>query len=307
MISIIIPTFNRVFLLKKAIESVLAQTYQDFELIVVDDGSTDSTPRLMSRFNGKVRYVRQNHKGPSAARNLGIRSCDRPFLAFLDSDDWWDRTKLGEQLKKMQEDASCVISHTQEVWYKDGRLLNQKKKHRKPQGHIFDKCLGLCVVSMSTVMIQRKVFDKVGLFDESLFCCEDYDFWLRASIEHDFLLIDNPLTLKDGGRPDQSSYIHRNGMDRFRIYSILKVINSGELSDGQRKSAINELRKKCKIYGNGCLKHGKIEEGRRYLDMLEAMVVSGTVLEPKREVSLGGAIETSTNPIGKLSYFQEGT
>ncbi len=244
MINVVIPTHNRGLLLKKAIDSVLSQTYQDFELIVIDDVSG---------------------KGPASARNRGIKKSARPFIAFLDSDDRWDKDKLATQIEEMQENPKYLISHTQEIWYKNGRLLNQKKKHKKHHGRIFDKCLPLCVVSMSTVMARREIFDRVGLFDESLPCCEDYDFWLRASVNHEFLLIDKPLTLKDGGRPDQVSSIYATGIDKFRIQSILNLLKSPNLTPGQRDLATRELHKKCRIYGAGCLKHGKREEGEYYL------------------------------------------
>ena len=267
MVSVIIPSFNRAPFLKNAIESVLSQRSQAFELIVIDDGSGDKTEEMVLRYGPRIRYIRQENKGPASARNLGIKRSNRPFIAFLDSDDWWAREKLSLQLDKMQENPSCLISHTQEVWYKNGRVFNQKKRHRKYHGYIFDRCLPLCVVSMSTVMVRRGIFDKVGFFNEDLPCCEDYDFWLRASVRHEFLLIDKPLTLKDGGRPDQLSSIYATGIDRFRIQSILNLLNSNSLKPKQRTLAMYELRKKCRIYGTGCLRHGKIEEGRYYLDL----------------------------------------
>ena len=267
MISVIIPTFNRSAFLEKAIGSVLSQGYQDLELIVVDDGSEDDTPEVVSGFDSGIKYIKQKNKGPAVARNLGIKNSKGEFIAFLDSDDWWERDKLGIQLRGMQENPEYFISHTQELWYRDGELLNQKQKHKKHHGYIFDKCLPLCAVSTSTVMARREIFDNVGLFDEKLPCCEDYDFWLRVSVEHKLLLINRPLTLKDGGRPDQVSSIYATGMDRFRIQSILKLLESDTLTSLQRKLATSELRKKCRIYGNGCMKHGRPDEGRHYLDL----------------------------------------
>lgn len=267
MISVIIPTFNRAPFLKKAIESVLSQAYQDFELIVVDDGSGDDTVNTVSFYAGRARYIKQENKGVSAARNLGIKKSSGEFVAFLDSDDWWDREKLAVQVAEMQQNPGYFISHTQEIWHKNGRMLNQKKKHRKFHGYIFDKCLPMCVVSMSTAIVRRGLFDRVGMFDESLLCCEDYDFWLRASVKYPFLLIDKPLTLKDGGRRDQISFIYARGMDKFRIQSIAKILEAGGLSDEQRRFALHELQKKCRIYGNGCIKHGKPEEGKHLLQL----------------------------------------
>jgi len=269
MISVIIPTFNRAAFLKKAIESVLSQTYKDFELIIVDDGSYDETPEMLKGFGNRIRYIREENKGVASSRNLGIENSKRSFIAFLDSDDWWDKKKLEIQLKKMQEAPDYLISHTDEVWYKNGKLLNQKKKHRKSNGYIFDKCLSLCSVSMSTVMIRRELFDKVGLFDKNLPCCEDYDFWLRVSSSFPFLLIDRPLTLKDGGRLDQVSSIYAQGIDRFRIESIVKLVESGMLNAEKRGLAILQLQKKCLIYGKGCIKHKKEEEGEYYLKLAE--------------------------------------
>lgn len=266
MISVIIPTCDRASFLDKAVKSVLSQTYGDFELVIVDDGSKDDTSRVVSGFyDPRIRYIIQDNKGPAAARNLGIRNAKGDYLAFLDSDDWWCEEKLGAQLNEMEKRPGYFISHTQEIWYKNGALLNQKKKHEKHHGYIFDRCLPLCVVSMSTAMIKKGLFDEVGLFDEAMPCCEDYDFWLRASVKYEFLLIDKPLTLKDGGRKDQVSSIYATGIDRFRIKSISKILKSGLLNEEQKRQAVKELRKKCRIYGNGCLRHGRIEEGRYYL------------------------------------------
>lgn len=276
MVSVIIPTFNRPALLKKAIESVLSQTYQNFELIVIDDGSVDDTAEIIHAFGQRIVCIRQDNKGPAAARNAGIKRSTRPFVAFLDSDDWWDKDKLAMQTREMKRDPAYLISHTQEIWYRNGRLLNQKRKHEKFHGYIFDKCLPLCVVSMSTAMVRRGLFDEVGMFDETMPCCEDYDFWLRASIKHKFFLIDRPLTLKDGGRPDQLSYIHRIGIDKYRIQAITKIINSGTLDHTQKSLAFCELQKKCLIYGEGCIKHGRKDEGRYYLSLPTKIIKTKT-------------------------------
>ncbi len=267
MISVIIPAFNRVHRLKKAIESVFSQSFKDFELIIVDDGSEDGTADLISDFSGRLMYIKQQNKGPASARNAGIKASKGDFIAFLDSDDWWDREKLALQIEAMQKNPQYLISHTQETWYRNGEILNQKKRHKKFHGYIFDKCLPLCVVSMSTAMVQRQLFDAIGLFDEQLSCCEDYDFWLRTSAKHSFYLMDRPLTLKDGGREDQVSSIYAAGIDRFRIQAIAKILKSGTLDDSQKKLALQELKKKCRIYGNGCLKRGRIQEGQYYLDL----------------------------------------
>ena len=269
-ISVIIPTFNRSNFLRKAIESVLSQTYREFELIVVDDGSTDNTYEVVLGFKSEIVYIKQENRGAAAARNTGIKRAKNKFLAFLDSDDCWDKEKLATQIDEMQKNPSYLVSHTQETWYRNGVLLKQKRKHKKYSGYIFDKCLPLCAVGMSTVMIKKELFERVGEFDENFPCCEDYDFWLRVSVRHPFLFIDKPLTSKDGGKLDQLSFIYRTGMDKFRIQAIVKVLEAGNiLSDKQRRLAMEELKRKCQIYGNGCVKHGREKEGKYYLQLLE--------------------------------------
>jgi len=266
-ISVIIPTYDRELSLKKAIDSVLKQTYRHFELIVVDDGSEDNTADLVAKYSSGIVYVRQENKGPAAARNRGIRAARYDLLAFLDSDDWFAENKLEAQARAMHENPAYLISHTQEIWYRNGRILNQKIKHKKNSGDIFNQSLKLCAVGMSTVMMRKDIFERYGFFDEDYPCCEDYEFWLRVSAEQKFLLIDQPLTLKDGGRDDQVSSIYRAGMDKFRIQAIMKMLASGSLTEKQKKSSLEELQRKCRIYGTGCIKHGRAEEGSYYLNL----------------------------------------
>ncbi|MFZ5766339.1 MAG: glycosyltransferase family 2 protein [Thermodesulfobacteriota bacterium] len=269
-ISVIIPTYNRADFLSQAIDSVLGQSLPAAELIVVDDGSSDDTAFLLAGYGDRLRVIRQENRGPAAARNSGIRAVSAPFLAFLDSDDRFAPDKLAIQHAAMLARPELLISHTDEIWYRRGVLLNQKKKHNRPGGFIFAQCLALCVVGMSTVMVRREFFEVVGLFDEELPCCEDYDLWLRAAIRLPFLKIDEPLTIKQGGRPDQVSAHYRLGMDRFRIRSLVKLLANAPLSREQRALAGRELARKCRIYGNGCIKHGRPEEGRHYLDLAAA-------------------------------------
>jgi glycosyltransferase involved in cell wall biosynthesis len=271
VISAIIPTYDRAAYLERAITSVLHQRRPCGELLVVDDGSTDDTPSVVARLAATspvpIRLLCQENRGAAAARNLGIRAARGTLLAFLDSDDWWLPPKLALQAAAMEANPNILISHTRELWFRHGQRVNQKKKHDPPDGDVFTASLGMCVIGMSTVMARRELFDRYGLFDESLPCCEDYDLWLRVGCREHFLLVPKPLTGKDGGRPDQLSTIHRLGMDIFRIRSLAKLIDSGALSVGQQQVARTELARKCTIYGQGCNKHGRPEEGQRYLDL----------------------------------------
>jgi len=266
-VSIIIPTYNRRAYLQKAIDSVFAQSYPYFELIVVDDGSGDGTQELIEKYHSPIIYIKQDNKGPAAARNRGLTSARYNLIAFLDSDDWFAENKLEVQVRAMQREPAYLISHTQETWFRSGRILNQKMKHQKYGGDIFMQSLKLCAVSMSTVIMHREIFERYGLFDEDYPCCEDYEFWLRVSARHKFLLVDHPLTLKNGGRDDQVSAVYRVGMDKFRIQAIMKLLASGDLTEKQKKAAMDELLRKCMIYGSGCMKHGRADEGRYYLNL----------------------------------------
>ena len=270
-VSVIIPTFNRAKLLGRAIGSVLDQTLLCSELIIVDDGSTDCTPALLgnilSSTQQSIRIYRQANRGPAAARNVGVRAARFPFVAFLDSDDHWHKRKLEKQYQSLVDHPQYWISNTREKWFRKGHHLNQKKKHIPRHGDIFEHCLQLCVVGMSTVMMKKELFDHVGLFDESLPCCEDYDLWLRVSCRYPFLLIDEPLTSKEGGREDQVSFQYFQGMDRLRIDSLRKLLDADGLDLGRYRMALDAFKTKVTIFGNGCLKHGNTELGRSYLEL----------------------------------------
>ncbi len=271
-VSVVIPTYNRALLLSRAIDSVFRQTLQCSELIVVDDGSTDTTKELLKTKSSQkkisLRVFTLENSGPAAARNFGVAQAQNSLVAFLDSDDHWVKRKLEIQYRFLTGNPDYLISHTREKWLRRGTHLNQKKKHIPRQGEIFNHCLQLCAVGMSTVMMRKELFDRIGFFDETLPCCEDYDLWLRISCRYPFLLVDEPLTVKEGGREDQLSFQYRLGMDRMRIYSLRKLLDSYQLTESQHKSTLQEFEKKITIFGNGCIKHQKYEIGRHYLELI---------------------------------------
>ncbi len=272
-ISVIIPTFNRADRLVRALASVNNQRTLPAEVIVVDDGSTDATESRVLRFKDRtdlqIHYVKQPNRGPAAARNRGIAMASQPYLAFLDADDEWHKNKLSAQFQALASAPEYLIAHTRERWLRRGRHLNQKKHHSPPHGNIFLQSLHLCCVGMSTVMARRELFERYGLFDETLRCCEDYDCWLRISAFEQFYLIDKSYTVKHGGRPDQVSNIFRIGMDRFRIQALAKLLSTVSLNPEQKGAACRELERRCTIYAKGCRKHDKIEEAAYYLDLAD--------------------------------------
>jgi glycosyltransferase involved in cell wall biosynthesis len=263
-VSVIIPTYNRVAMVREAIESVLAQSYADRELIVVDDGSTDETEAAIASLIPQLTYVYQEHRGVSAARNRGASLARGKYLAFLDSDDLWLKDKLQRQMRFMESHPEARICYTDEIWIRRGVRVNPMKKHRKYSGMIFPHCLPLCIISPSSALFARGLFEEAGMFDEALAVCEDYDLWLRIAARQPIYLVDEPLIVKRGGHADQLSR-SRTGQDRYRIAAIEKLLRGGQLTAGQRALTVKELVRKCSIYGNGCMKRGRREEGESVL------------------------------------------
>jgi glycosyltransferase involved in cell wall biosynthesis len=262
-ISVIIPSFNRAWTLAHAIDSVLAQTVAPKEIIVVDDGSTDHTPEVLAAYGDRLRIMNQPNQGVSSARNLGIGHSTGEFVALLDSDDQWKPEKLACQADFFKAHPEAMICQTEEIWIRNGVRVNSRKKHKKPSGLIFEPSLHLCLVSPSAVMIRKTLFERKGMFRQDFPVCEDYDFWLRVSMDTPIHLIDAALTVKFGGHADQLS--RRHSQDRFRIEAILSLVRSGSLSHDQQKAAKSVLKEKCRIYGNGCARRGKQEEAQTYL------------------------------------------
>ncbi len=266
-VSVVIPTFNRASVITRALESILLQTRPPDEILVVDDGSTDDTAeRVRAEFPG-VRLIEQENHGVSAARNAGIRAATGTWIALLDSDDEWLAEKLDRQLRAVATDDT-VLCHTDEIWIRRGRRVNPMKKHRKHGGHIFEHCLPLCVISPSSALLHRRLFETVGWFDEDLPACEDYDLWLRVTARFPVLFIDEPLIVKHGGHDDQLSRRYW-GMDRFRITALEKILAAETLSEADRAAAESMLAHKIAIYASGAKKRGKLAEAQAYESRLE--------------------------------------
>lgn len=261
-VSVILPTYNRCRLLKRAVDSVLDQTCRDFELIVVDDGSSDDTPALLARYGDRLRAIRQPNRGVSAARNAGIRQAAGKLIALLDSDDYWLPQKLARQVAFFENNPDAAICQTEEIWIRNGVRVNPKKRHQKCSGRIFEKCLPLCLISPSAVMLRTSLLDEVGMFDENLPACEDYDLWLRITCQYPVGLIADPLIVKCGGHDDQLSRMPQ--LDKYRIQALLKIIEMGCLSASQLTAARAMLVEKCRIHAAGCRKRGRIQDACRY-------------------------------------------
>ncbi len=280
-ISVIIPTFNRRDTLERALCSIFNQTHPVNEVIVVDDGSADGTDGLICKDFPNVRYFYQENMGVSAARNLGLKKVSGNWVAFLDSDDEWLPKKLELQIKIVREHPGYRFVHTNEIWIRNGRRVNQMKKHTKYGGNIFEKCLARCIVSPSSALIHSSVFHELGDFDEKLPACEDYDLWLRICANYRVLYLEQALIIKYGGHDDQLSRKFW-GMDRFRIQSLNKLLSSGLLNREQEAAVIDTLNYKAGILIDGARKRNKMDDVLFYEQILSANNATKNRLENAR-------------------------
>lgn len=261
-VSVVIPTHNRAPFVLEAVNSVLSQSFKDFELIVIDDGSHDHTFKSLSSHRDHIVYHYQKNQGVSAARNKGISLSKGEWICFLDSDDLWTPQKLEVQFHATQS-TGFLASYTDEIWYRKNKRVNPKIKHEKHSGFIFEKCLPLCIISPSSVMLHKSIFENVGYFDERLPACEDYDLWLRIATQYPFLLVRKPLIIKRNGLGKQLSSQYW-GLDRFRVSTLEKLLREVHLTSMQRKLVWNELKKKSNILMQGSFKRKKILQGFQY-------------------------------------------
>lgn len=288
MISVIIPTYNRATFLREAVESVLSQGYwtggtrgHAFELLIIDDGSTDETGTMIREFGGRLEYHFQEHAGVSSARNLGLRLARGEFIAYLDSDDLWKREKIQVQMSFFKAFPQARVCYTEEVWIRNGARLNPGKRHRKYSGRIFDKVLPLCLLSLSSALFHREVFAEVGDFDRSLPACEDYDFGIRLAHRYPIHLVPNPLIIKRGGHSDQLSRLYW-GMDRFRVQALEKALGLG-LTAEEDLLVRQEIVKKCRVLVQGFQKRENGREADRYLDLIKKYTRAGDGPRQARE------------------------
>ena len=282
-VSVVIPTFNREGFIEQCVVSALQQSKKPDEVIVVDDGSSDKTWDVLRTLGfsdskeerNSLRYIFQRNKGVSAARNLGIKAAKFRYIAFLDSDDLWLEKKLEKQISSLASQSTRYrLSHTNEIWVRNGVRVNAHLKHEKNGGDIFIQCLKLCCISPSSSLVDRSVFDDFGFFDENLPACEDYDFWLRFCAFEDVHFVNEHLLIKNGGHDQQLSKKHW-GMDRFRVTALENLLTNQSLSEFKRKETIKELIFKLQVLIDGGRKRKKdafVKKLDKKKTMLEAIL-----------------------------------
>jgi glycosyltransferase involved in cell wall biosynthesis len=260
LISVVIPSYNREKTILRAVESVLLQKkdYPKIELIVVDDGSQDATEELLKPFKSDLTYILTPNNGVSAARNLGISLSKGEYIAFLDSDDMYLKGKLKAQEEYMRTHQGYLFSQCQERWIRNGVRVNPGKRHLKREGSIFLPSLHLCLISPSASIMRKEFFQEVGLFDETLPLCEDYDLWLRALIKYPVGLLDQELLIRYGGAADQLS--KTPSLDKYRIRTLNKILSLPHLPKDYREEAQKVLAQKKAVYEGGLRKRGERPE-----------------------------------------------
>lgn len=261
-VSVIIPTYNRAHLLGRAIQSVLDQTYQDFELIIVDDGSKDNTEEIIKKFqerDNRIKYIRhEKNKGGSAARNTGIKAARGEYIAFQDSDDEW----LQEKLEKQMVVFKSVPTEVGIVYTGFLRIENDKENYIpsswviKKEGNIHNELLRGNFVTTQSIVARKECFEKAGMFDESLPRLQDWELVIRLSKYYDFKCIDEPL-LTSPFTPDS---ISANNDAFIKAFELILTKHFKDFNDYKKILAKHYF----SVGINLCL-NNNFEKGRNYL------------------------------------------
>lgn len=265
-VSVIIPTFNSGRFLGEAIQSVLDQTYQDWELIVVDDGSTDDTREVVAAFpNRRIRYAYQPNQGTAAALNAGIRLARGDHVAFLGADDRWLPEKLALQVAQLQAlppSVGLVYGDLYLVNIEDGTVLGRFLDGRQcPRGKVLGRLLRSdgAFIHPCSALIRREVFDEVGLLDEGLRTHEDWELWVRIATSYEIEALDVPLGVY--GRHPHNLTSDSPQMHRYGTQARLKVLRSQPLAPKERRALIDSLAAGYYHYGLAQLHMGNRKEG----------------------------------------------
>lgn len=192
LVSVVIPTYNAEAFLTQTLNSALAQTYKPIEIIVVDDGSTDGTRRILETYRGRIQIVLQTNKGAGTARNTGIAKSHGKYIAFLDADDQWESTKLSCQVAAMEKDAEAGVCYTDGIYY-DGKevvLVSHAAFRRAYSGWVFDPLFIENFIITSSVMVRRNCLEIVGCFNPEYLNAQDYDLWIRLAKRYRFIYLD---------------------------------------------------------------------------------------------------------------------
>lgn len=298
LVSVIIPVYNRQAMAITAVRSVIAQRYSSIDLIVVDDGSDDEPVELRAIVESVGgRFVRTAHRGVSAARNCGIAMARGGWIALLDSDDRWLPEKLSTQMDFLLANPEIKICQVAEIWFRGGVFVNPKQRHIMPNGEAFYRCLELCCISASSVVLDKALFEVFGVFREELPICEDYDLWLRLTASHHIASLEQGLVEKYGARDDQLSR-SQSAQDRFRVYSILCLLRDSVLQPAKFTAALAMLHQKADVLRGGASKRSEHERVVLYTAIVEFALLQKESIQ--QQAVLGDLISRMGAEISKV-------
>ncbi|MBY5961832.1 glycosyltransferase [Marinobacter nauticus] len=249
LVSIITPTFNRADYLPIAVESVLAQTMPEFELIVIDDGSTDNTSEVMERYtsDSRVRYFKQENQGQSIARNRGIEAAKGDYICFLDSDNAWLETKLSKSLQAFKENPEADIVYGDFILIDEHGKEQGVNRMKRYSGRITSHLIHDNFISMNTTMTRRRCFEEMGGFDNADRLAEDYGLWLRFSTRYQFLYLPEILgyyrVMENQISSDKDSRLMANEqIIRTFLESFPEALSRGEARHGMSRFFVRKGR-----------------------------------------------------------------
>jgi glycosyltransferase involved in cell wall biosynthesis len=289
--TVVVPTCNRREMVAQALQSVLAQTYRNFELVVVDDGSTDGTPmhlmrllgaepravEILSRMNPAalnpffhqfvhdgipIQYQYHPNRGLGAARNRGIRHARGTYVAFLEAEDLWEPTHLQAQIAFLDGDGWARIARVGGRQAKDGTRARRSRRAEEASGWIFSQALEACPAGLSCAVVHRGCFAECGTFDENMPACDDYDLWLRLAARFPIHYVAGPEVTHRSPRPELAS--HSWTWDRFRVYALEKAFQSGQLNPEQRFLVSQEIVRRCEHLVEGYRRQKSEERANFY-------------------------------------------
>ena len=256
LVSVVLPTYNCARFLPESVGAVLSQTYTHYEVIVVDDGSTDNTKDVLNPFMQKIRYIKlEQNKGLPVARNTGIQSARGKYVAFIDADDLWLPEKLQTDIEYFETHPEVSMVYSKHINIDEkGRVVNGSVKKQLPSGNVFTQLFSeQNFVIASSVVVRKNVFETTGLFDEQLFNCQDWDLWLRIAFHFQVAGINKPL-VKYRHNPHSLSK-NRNNVLKYQKIVIDKIYNKFK----DKENGINE-----KLYKKRLASH-YAKVGRYYL------------------------------------------
>ena len=268
LVSVVIPTFNHGHLVEQAVASVFAQSYPNTELIVIDDGSTDDTRERLASFDGSLRYVHQENRGLSTARNAGIALAKGEFIALLDADDRWMPEKIARQVAVFKEqDQVGVVSCWGLQVSSDGKELGPSKRYPCAGEKGLRRLLqGNCVSGGSNAVVKKECFEKLGGFDESLTSSEDWDMWLRIVPFYPIQVVEAQLVLVRQGEINMSAPRNCDRMLQNEITVLEKFFRSHpSLPEGSRSWRSKALSERYVAAAWASVEDGRVSKARRYI------------------------------------------